>query len=466
MSIDFLNYVSPFSWRYATPEMKKIWSEGYKYELWRRIWVTLAEVQHDAGLVSKDELADLKKYQHKIDIDRIVEIEEETKHDVVAAIREFAEKAKVGGGKIHLGATSMDIGDTADALRIKEALILTESKSRELLTKFAVLIEKYASTVCIAFTHLQPAEPTTVGYRFAFYAQDLLTDLEFMRFVQETIRSKGFKGAVGTRASYEELLQDSKMSAEELDAEIGKKLGISPALITTQVYPRKFDYLVMSLLASISSTCAKFCADLRILQSPQLAEWSEPFSKSQVGSSAMPFKRNPVNAEKVCSLARFITQLPPVALENASHSYLERTLDDSANKRIILAEGFLALDEILKNMNKIVAGLVINESRIAYNLSQYAPFAGTERIIIATVKKGANRQEMHELMREISMQAWESVQKGEANPLVKLLMSNKKLLTYFSGPEIEKLLNVSEHVGDAPERSLVLVKKIKKLNRS
>lgn len=463
IKFNFSSYISPFSWRYATPAMKKIWSEGYKYELWRKIWVSLAEVHHETGLVSKDELMDLQKNEKNIDVERIVEIEEETQHDVVAAIREFSEKAKIGGGKIHLGATSMDLVDNTDAIRIKEALEITKHNVTQILSKFSILITKYAETSCIGYTHLQPAEPTTLGYRLAFYAQDFLTDYKLLQFVIKEFRSKGFKGAVGTRASYQEILESTKMSLEDFDKKMCKKLGIEDSLITTQVYPRKYDYLVLSSLASIASSCAKFCADVRLLQSPAIGELSEPFGKKQVGSSAMPFKRNPVNSEKVCSLARFVEQLPAVAIGNASHSYLERTLDDSANKRIILAEGFLALDEMLKNIQKIVTGLVVNEKRIIYNLTQYAPFAATERIIIAAVKKGADRQEMHELMRSLSMKSWEAVQRGETNNFTESLLAGRQLKKYLSVTEIKKLLDISHHTGDAAIRAMKLVSLIKKV---
>jgi len=475
---DFTKYQSPFSWRYGSDEMRKLFSEQYKIEIWRRIWVSLAEAEHEAGLVSSKELKDLKSYQSDIDLTRIAEIEKETKHDVVAAIKEYAEKAKNGGGKIHLGATSMDIVDNTDFLRIKEALTLTEEKIKKLLGLFAEKIDKYAEVVCLGYTHLQPAEPTTVGYRFAFYAQDLLTDLETLRFVQSTIKAKGLKGAVGTAASYKALFDSSSSeaspnqeessrhartinSAEELEKSVMERLGIDAVLISTQVAPRKFDFLVLSLLASIASSIAKFAGDLRILQSPMYGEWSEPFGTSQVGSSAMPFKKNPVNAEKICSLARFVTQLPPVALENATHSYLERTLDDSANKRIIIAEGFLSVDEILETAEKIISGLVINEKKIKSNLSQFAPFAASESIMMYAVTKGANRQKMHELLREIAMTAWDDVQNGQENPMRRLLSENKDIARYVSKNELKKLLDVSHHIGSAPERAIKLVKQIK-----
>ncbi len=454
---DLSSFVSPLSWRYGTARMRELFSEEHKYRLWRKVWVALATAQHEAGLVTKEELADLKKHESSIDSKAIIAIEEETKHDVVAAIREFANVAKVGGKKIHLGATSMDIVDNADALRIIEAITFTRENIHALLKAYAKQIKKYADVPCMGYTHLQPAEPTTVGYRLSLYAADLLTDLAFLDFVLATYKGKGMKGAVGTRASYTALLDGTKTSAKKLDARVMELLGIEAVLITNQVYPRKYDYLVMSLVASIASSVSKFASDVRILQSPSIGEWSEPFGSKQVGSSAMPFKRNPVNSEKICSLARYIGQLPSVALENASLNHLERTLDDSANRRLILSEGFIALDEILASSLKIVDGLIVNLPRVAYNSAQYAPFAATEVLLITLVKKGADRQEMHEVLREISMESWQAVQKGDMNPMATLLQKNKRLGEYVTPTEIQQSCDITHHVGDAPERAAQLV---------
>ena len=458
---DFSTYLSPFSWRYSSKEMRHIFSEEHKYRLWRKIWVSIAEEQHVKGLVSKNELNDLQKHEDNIDIERILEIEGETKHDLVAALKEYAEKATIGGGKIHLGATSMDIVDNADMMRMKEALAVVEKKIIEILLTFSSLIETYSRLPCIGYTHLQPAEPTTVGYRLAFYAQDLLGVLKQLRFVRSEIKGKGLKGAVGTSASNVALLSGNKTKASQFEKNVMKKLGLTPTLISTQVYSRQYDYLTLSILAMCASSLSKFAGDLRILQSPNIGEWSEPFGKTQVGSSAMPFKKNPINSENICSLARFVTKLPEVALENATVSYLERTLDDSANKRLIISEGFLATDQILITAEKILSGLVINEKRINTNLELYAPFAATETILMEVVTKGANRQEMHELLREISMKAWEIIQQGKQNPMHELLNSNTHLNNFIDHKKITELLTVSHHIGDAPERALQLTKLIK-----
>ena len=457
-SFDFSTYISPFTWRYGSDEMRTIFSEQHKYQLWRKIWVALAEVQYKLGLVSQKEYRDLKQEEKNIDINRIAELEKETKHDVVAAIKEFAEKAKIGGGKIHLGATSMDVVDNADMMRMKEALQLIEIKIKKTLFLFSRLIEKYAAFPCIGYTHLQPAEPTTVGYRLAFYAQDLLGVLEQLHFIEKTIKGKGMKGAVGTSASYAHLLKNSNTLPTHFEAQVMKRLQLQSVLISSQVYPRQFDFIVLSGLASLSSSLSKFAGDLRILQSPNIGEWSEPFGKMQVGSSAMPFKKNPIISENICSLARYGMQLPHIALENAALSYLERTLDDSANKRLIIPEGFLIADQLLISVDNILDGLVINEKRITANLERYAPFAATESILIEAVKKGAHRQEMHEVLKKISMKAWEAVQSGKQNPMAHLLRKNIVVQKYLSEKTINDLLDVFHHIGDAPERSMRLVK--------
>ncbi|MEK9169477.1 MAG: adenylosuccinate lyase [Patescibacteria group bacterium] len=468
-NFDFSTYLSPLTWRYGSPEMRKIFSEKHKYELWRKIWVALAEAQHQVGLVNKEELDDLKKNEKNIDIEKIFEYEKETKHDVVAAIKEFAEITKVGGRKIHLGATSMDIVDNADMVRIQEALIIVENKVVVILNLLSKKIEEYADFPCLGYTHLQPAEPTTVGYRLAFYAQDLLTAYESIQFAKKTVKGKGMKGAVGTSASYKELLKDlpaqagKTTSVGELETKVMKSLGIDGALISGQVYPRLYDFIVLNSLVMVTSALAKFAGDLRILQSPLYGEWSEPFGKNQVGSSAMPFKKNPINSENICSLARFVASLPQVASENASLSYLERTLDDSANKRIIIAEAFLTTDQILITAEKIIAGLVINKERISFNLRQYASFAASESIILEAVKNGADRQEMHEVLRIKSMIAWGDIQNGKKNPMIDLLIKDKLVSKYLNKNQLEKLMEVENHIGDAPERAEQLVKIIKRI---
>lgn len=455
---DFSTYQSPFTWRYGSEDMRKVFSEEHKFRLWRKVWVALAKAQSEVGLVSKAELADLVKNEDNINIERILEIEKDVRHDVVSALKEFAEKAKVGGGKLHLGATSMDINDNADMLRISEALNLIEKDLKKLLSIFSSQIEKYANFPCMGYTHLQPAEPTTLGYRLSIYAQDLLNDLQLLNFVKKTIKTKGIKGAVGTSASYVKLLDEKR--ADELENKVMKNLGLDAAFIANQTYPRKYDLLVSQVLASIAQSLSKLGFDLRVMQSPGFGEWQEPFGKSQVGSSAMPFKKNPWNAEQICSMARLVENLSGVAWDNAATTMLERTLDDSANRRAFIPEMFLATDEILNIATKIIDGLIVHEVKVKKNLETYWPFSATEGIIIEAVKKGADRQKMHELMREIALRAWDEIQQGGSNPMEKLLLENDELKQYLNKKDVQKILDVKEHVGNAPKKARELAKKL------
>lgn len=458
--MDFKNYNSAFSFRYGTPEMREIFSEANKYRLWRRIWVEIARVQNAEGLVSDEEIKDLENNQENIDIERALEIEKETGHDLVAAIREFAEKAKVGGGKIHFGATSMDVVDNADSIRALEALQIVEDKLVKLLSAFGEKIDKYSELPCMAYTHLQPAEPTTLGYRFAMYAQDLLWDLQSLRGIKDSLKSKGFKGAVGTQASYKKLMGDK---VEDFEKQLMDKLGLQPVLIAGQTTPRKMDYYITFVLSGIAQSLYKFAFDLRVLQSPNFGELSEPFGKNQVGSSAMPFKRNPVKSENICSLAKLVLSLADNSAQNASLSLLERTIDDSGNRRVYMPEMFLGVDEMLKSANNIVLGLVINEAKIQENLERYAPFSATEEVILEAVKNGADRQEMHEVLREISMEAWSLVSVGEENPLLDLMLKREELLKFVGKEKLEKIIDPSNHLGTAPERARELWQKIKEI---
>lgn len=448
------SYISPFTWRYGSAAMREVWSEVHKRRLFRRIWVALATAQRDAGLVTDAQLNDLRSHQDAIDIARSAAIEAEIHHDLMAEVRVYAEQCPVGGGIIHLGATSMDISDNAEALRIRESLDLVLQGLRKLLLMAADLIEARADQVCMAFTHLQPAEPTTVGYRLAQYAQDLLMDFGELVRVRQALRGKGIKGAVGTSASYAALLEGTGMTPEAMESRIMAELDLPVFPVATQVYPRKQDWLVLNALAGLSGSLYKFAFDLRLLQSPSLGEWSEPFGARQVGSSAMPFKRNPIQSENIDSLARYVAALPRVAWDNAAHSLLERTLDDSGNRREVLPSAFLAIDEILHTACRILGGLQIYEGAIARTLAMYGDFAATERLLMVLVSKGANRQEMHEVIRAHAMAAWRAVQAGDPhNPLPQLLSRDGSVRKVLSEIEVLALFDVREHIGDAPDRA-------------
>lgn len=448
--------------------MRAVWSEVHKRQLWRRIWVALAEAQARFGLVTPEQVADLRTHAEQIDLERALQIEAEIKHDLMAELKTFAEQCRVGGGIIHLGATSTDVEDNADALRVREALDLILAALKLLLGSVAAQVEKWADTPTMAFTHLQPAEPTTIGYRLAQYAQDLSIDYAEVARVRANIKGKGLKGAVGTSAAYMELEGNlAKVSrstpSQGLEAHVMRALGLEAFDATTQTYPRKQDWLVLNTLAGLAMSLHKFAFDVRILQSPPIGEWAEPFGAQQVGSSAMPFKRNPISAEKIDSLARLLAQLPRVAWDDAAHSLLERTLDDSANRRVILPEAFLCADELLITARRLIDGLVIDEAAVARNFAAYAPFAATERLLMAAVKAGADRQALHEVIREHALYAWAEVAAGRRNPLIDELCADPRVTRYLDAASARTLLDARAYVGDAPQRAKNIAARIQTL---
>lgn len=396
--------------------MRSIFSEHHKRLTWRKTWQALAYAQMQAGMVTKAEYQDIEKHVPDVDVEKALELEKQIRHDMVAELKTFASQCKTGGGKLHVGATSMDIQDNADVLRQKQAIQLLAQRTASTLFALHRLIEKYADTPCVAYTHLQAAEPTTLGYRFAVWAQDLLADLLTLEWLLLVLQSKGLKGAVGTSASFLELLKDEK-KVEKLESDFLEKLGLQAFDVATQTYPRKQDLILADCLAGLAQTLHKIGLDVRLLQMQQ--ELQEPFDKKQVGSSAMPFKRNPMASERMCSLARLVAASPIIAWENAANNALERTLDDSANRRIWMEQDFLALDEMLLLSHRILNGLQVNDAVVRKHLDVHAPFALTEVLLMDYVKKGASRQVAHEKLREESMAAWEQVLQGKDNPLRK-----------------------------------------------
>jgi len=456
--LDFETYQSPYTLRYGSQEMRSIWSEANKRRIWRQIWVALAEVQSEFGLVRPDQVEDLRQKMLEINISRSFEIEAEIHHDLMAELKTFAEQCPIGGAILHLGATSSDIEDNADALRLQQSFDLLISRLGDLLSRFAEKIQTWADLPLMAFTHLQPAEPSTLGYRLACYAQDLLLDWENLHRERDRLRGKGFKGAVGTRASFVEMVGIDRVT--EFEGRLSERLGLTFFPVTTQTYPRKQDYHILNALAGLGASLHKFAFDLRVLQSPQIGELAEPFGPSQVGSSAMPFKRNPINAEKMDSLSRSLAQLPRLAWDNAAFSLLERTLDDSANRRSLLPEAFLICDELLMVGNHILAGLQVDHAAIRKNLETYGPFAATERLLLALTNAGADRQEVHERLRIHAMQAWQSIQHEQPNPLVDLVAQDESFRIYLDSSQIRALMDIGQYFGDAPRRARELAERI------
>ncbi len=461
---DVNNYASPFSWRYGSSEMREIWNRRQTNLLWRKLWVHLAEIQEEYGLVSKKQVAELKKFAEKLDLDSTKEIEREIQHDLMAELTVFARQCPEAGGILHLGATSMDIKDNALVLQQKAALNLLAEKIKQLLILLAGIIEDGAELPLIAYTHLQPAEPSTLGYRLAQPAQDMLIYYQLLVQFNDDIMGKGFTGAVGSSASFATLLGEENLPA--FQEKMAEKLGLNFFDVVSQTYPRSQDYRLLSILAGMGAVLYKFAFDLRILQSPGFGELAEPFGEDQVGSSAMPFKKNPIQAEKINSLGRYLAQLPRIAWDNAAHSLLERTLDDSANRRIIIPEAFLCADEMLDASLNILKDLVVNKSRIKQNLETYGPFAAPEKLLMLLVTAGADRQKMHGLIRGHALKAWAAVQKGEPNPLADLLIEDQEIQDFLSAEQISDSMSGLSYLGDTIKRSRDMVNRIMKIINS
>lgn len=442
-SYGYDDYLSPFTWRYASSAMRSIFSEKHRRLTWRQVWSALAYAQHKAGLVSKAELEDIEKHASNVDVEKSLQIEKEIRHDLVAELRVFASQCKVGGGKLHWGATSMDIEDNADVMHQKSAVLLLARRTASVLFALQRLISKYQNTPGMAYTHLQAAEPTTLGYRFSVWGQDVLCDLENLEWIHGELWGKGLKGATGTAASYVAIMDGDQAKAEKLEADFLNKLDLQAFDVATQTYSRKQDYELAAVLAGLAETLHKMALDIRLLQMQH--EVSEPFKSKQVGSSAMPFKRNPISCERICSLARLVAAAPHIAWENAAHNGLERTLDDSANRRVWMPQAFLALDEMLLLAYKVLDGLQVNEAVIQKHLEQHGPFALTEVLLMDYVKKGHSRQEAHEKLRDESMAAWQDVLQGKPNPLLKKVKGH----------------DVSRHTGLAARKASHFAKKLK-----
>jgi adenylosuccinate lyase len=329
------------------------------------------------------------------------------------------------------------------------------------LAAFTLQIERYADVVCMGYTHLQPAEPTTLGYRLAVYAQDLLMDRAALAFAGTQMTAKGIRGAVGTSASYTRLLAGGARTPELQEADVLGAFDLEARDVATQTYPRKLDFTLLSTIAGLGASLSKFAADVRIQSSPGFGEMFEPFGSKQVGSSAMPFKRNPVMSERIGSLARLLPGFADVAWQNAATNFLERTLDDSANRRTILPEAILCADEILGLAKKIVTGLRIDERKITENLRTYGPFSGSEAVLMEAARAGGDRQELHEAIRENAMAAYAALERGETNPLSQLLSGDERIVKYVDPAEVRSQLDPSTHVGDAPVRARRLAQRIR-----
>ncbi len=441
--INYDTYHTVYEYRYAGQSMRNIWSENHKTALMREVWVAVATAQNRAGIVTDAELGDLILQEYNFDFPTILDRETNPDnpqyqgHDILAAISEYEDRAQTGGGKIHQGMTSEDVLSNVEVMQMKEALDLVENRLVQVLEGFGIRIEEFKSTPVTGFTHIQAGEPITLGLRLSNYGQNFLPDLMHIRRLKETLRAKGIKGPVGTSAGVKELLEGTNMSVDEHEQIVMNKLGLKAYTITNQTYPRKQFAEVMKVLAGIGTSAFQFANNMRLLQSSPFDEISEPRNKLDKGSSAMPHKRNPRHSENIMSLARGLKYKAAEAEEIAQDVPLERGIDDSGGKRSLLPEAFLAVDEILSRCNRIVRGFDAHEDSQWSNLEKFSPYLATEPIMLTAAARGANRQEMHEILFVVSGDAIKAVRRGEPNPMKELVAGKDEITKYIAPDEMD-----------------------------
>jgi adenylosuccinate lyase len=417
--------LNPLYDRYASDEMGRVFSRRNRYRQWRRLWIALAESEHELGLpISEAQLVALRAHADDIDFERVAEIERQTRHDVVAHLRHYAEIVGQAGGILHLGATSAFVTDNTDALLTREALELLGRRLVSVLAALDGFARRTASIPTLAYTHFQPAQLTTVGKRACLWAQDFLEDLVEVRHRLGRLRCRGAKGTTGTQASYLQLFDGDHTKVVELDRRVAAKLGFASAFpVTGQTYPRKQDSQILATLAGIGESCHKMGTDLRLLQG--VGEIAEPFDRDQVGSSAMAYKRNPVRSERLCGLSRRLFTDALNGPINAGTQWLERSLDDSSNRRLVLTDSFLCADAVLGLAAHVAEGLTVREATVAARVARELPFMATEKLLMEGVLRGGDRQELHERIRRHSLAAQEAIERGEPNPLLDSIASDR-----------------------------------------
>ncbi|MCI8372728.1 MAG: adenylosuccinate lyase [Lachnospiraceae bacterium] len=445
-------YQSPLSERYASKEMQYIFSPDMKFRTWRRLWIALAETEKELGLnITQEQIDELKAHQDDINYEVAKEREKLVRHDVMSHVYAYGQQCPKAKGIIHLGATSCYVGDNTDIIVMTEALKLVRKKLVNVIAELAKFAGQYKSLPTLAFTHFQPAQPTTVGKRATLWIQEFLLDLEDLNYVISTMKLLGSKGTTGTQASFLELFNGDHETIQKIDPMIAKKMGFASCFpVSGQTYSRKIDTRVVNVLAAIAASAHKFSNDIRLLQ--HLKEVEEPFEKNQIGSSAMAYKRNPMRSERIASLSRYVMvdALNP-AITSATQ-WFERTLDDSANKRLSVPEAFLAVDGILDLCMNVADGLVVYEKVIERRLLSELPFMATENIMMDAVKAGGDRQELHEKIRTLSMQAGANVkEKGLENNLLELIAADPAFPLTLE--ELKAKMDPSQYVGRAPEQT-------------
>ncbi len=444
-------YESPFNARYASEEMQELFSPDMKFRTWRRLWIALAEAERELGLnITDEQIEQLKQFKDDINYEVAEQKEKEFRHDVMAHIHAYGEQCPDARGIIHLGATSCYVGDNTDVIIMTEALKLIRKKLVAVIGKLSEFAVEYKSLPTLGFTHFQPAQLVTVGKRACLWIQDLLMDLEDLEYVLQNMRLLGCKGTTGTQASFLDLFDGDHEKVRKLDMLIAEKMGFKKVFpVSGQTYSRKLDSRVLNVLSGIAQSAYKFANDIRLLQS--LKEIEEPFEKKQIGSSAMAYKRNPMRSERICALARYVVIDALNPAMTASTQWFERTLDDSANKRISIPEAFLAVDAILGIYINVSSGLVVYPKVIEKHVLEELPFMATENILMEAVKKGGDRQELHERIRIHSMEAGKQVKvEGKKNDLLERIAADKAF--GMSYEELEAVLKPENYIGRSPEQ--------------
>ena len=444
-------YVHPLADRYASREMQAIFSPGHRFGCWRRLWLALAEAEQELGLpVSDEALAQMRAGLDDLDLEKAAEYEKRFRHDVMAHVHLFGEVAPAAKGIIHLGATSAFVGDNTDLIQHREALTLIRNRIVRCVAALAVFAKEHRALPTLGYTHLQPAQPTTVGKRATLWIQDLLLDLEEIEFRLETLRFRGVRGTTGTQASFLDLFEGDHEKVERLGDLVAEKMGFPRSFgVTGQTYPRKVDQALLATLAGVGAAASKMGNDLRLLA--HMREVEEPFEKDQVGSSAMPYKRNPMRAERICALGRHVITLAQDPAFTAATQWLERSLDDSANRRASTPDAYLALDGILVLIENVAGGLVVNPKVIEKNLEEHLQFMATETILMLAAQKGGDRQLLHEQIRRHSMDAaLRMKEEGERADLLERIAGDE--MFGASMEELQELVDPMRFVGRAPEQ--------------
>ncbi|HOK05454.1 MAG TPA: adenylosuccinate lyase [Victivallales bacterium] len=442
------SYETPLCSRYSNGKISYIWSAQNKHSLWRKLWVELARAEKELGIPIKDEqIKEMESKVNDIDFDAVAKKEAELRHDVMSHIHVFGEQCPKAKPIIHLGATSCFVTDNSELIQIRDSLEVIQSQLLLLINSLANFAMRYKALPILAFTHLQPAQPTTLGKRFALYTQDFFLDFKRLEMEIKNLPFRGVKGTTGTQASFMELFNGNEEKIKILDAKIANAFGFKKSIsLSGQTYTRKIDYFILSLLSGIAQSAHKIACDIRLMA--HMREVEEPFGKKQIGSSAMAYKRNPMKCERICSLARYVMSLPVNAATTHSIQWFERTLDDSANRRIILPEAFLSAGIILSNLTEVIEGLQVWEKVIENNLKRELPFMATENILMAAVKEGGDRQELHEAIRRHSIEAARQIKEfGIENDLIERI-KNDKLFNKVAH-KIDKLLNPKNFIGRA-----------------